>query len=145
MPYEHLLTVFDGTPESEDLLDMVCRIAKPSRSRLTILIVKVVPLIQPLSQYVSGKDPGTDKMVAYAEKFAEKRGVKAATAVRYARALGTAVISEVRVRGVDLVALLAPDIGTLTSESTSAVDIDNVLHHATCAVMLCRPGELSER
>lgn len=144
MPYEHLLTVYDGTPESEDLLDMVCRIAKPSRSRLTILIVKPVPRAQPLPRYTAGAEPKIDAMVSRAERFAEKRGVKAATAVRYARALGTAVVSEARVRGVDLLAVLAPDITTLTSENTAAADIDTILHHATCAVMLCRPANPTE-
>jgi len=137
MPYEHVLTVYDGTPESDDLLDMVCRIAKPQRARLTILIVRTVPLTKPLPQYAAGVNAELDALAQQAEKFADKRGVKAATAVRYARALGAAVVSEARTRGVDLVALLMPDVDSLT---TSDSDIDKVLRQATGAVMLCRPG-----
>jgi len=139
MPYHHVLTVYDGTPESENLLDMVCRIVRPHRARLTILLVKLVPLTKPLPGYEPGAEPEMAALVGQAEQFADKRGVKAASAVRYARALGAAVVSEARTRGVDLVALLAPDMEALQSESGSAADIDFVLSKSTCAVMLCRP------
>jgi nucleotide-binding universal stress UspA family protein len=139
MPFTHVLTVYDGTPESEDLLDMVCRIVRPHHARLTILIVKVVPLTEPLPDYEAGADAEMDDLVSRAEKFADKRKVKAASAVRYARALGAAVVAEVRTRGVDLVALLAPDIETLLSDREAGADTDFVLRKATCAVMLCRP------
>lgn len=139
MPYHHLLTVYDGTPESEDLLDMVCRIARPHRARLTILIVKLVPRTKALPAYQPAVAPEIDQLVARAEQFADKRGVKAASAVRYSRSLGAAVVEEARTRGVDLIALLAPDMETLQSDSSAGADTDLVLRKATCAVMLCRP------
>jgi hypothetical protein len=139
MPYEHCLTIYDGTPESEDLLDMVCSIVKPSRARLTILIIKLVPLTQRLPEYTEGKDTAIDMLVTRAGKFAGKRGVKAASAVRYARALGNAVLSEARTRGIDLIALLAPDIESLLPEAGASSEIITIMRQATCAVMLCKP------
>ena len=141
MPYRHVMTVYDGSPGSADLLDMVCRIVRPHKAQLTILHVKFVPRKDPLPIQEPGRDPAVDAEVSEAERFAERRGVKAASAVRYARALGTAVVSEARVRGVDLLALLAPDVAdTAPVERCLGPDLDTVLRHATCAVMLCRPS-----
>jgi len=140
MPYKHALTVFDGSAESENLLDMVCGIVRPHRAQLTILHVKLVPLTAALPKYDPAADPETAALLRKAEKFAEKRGVKAASAVRYARVLGSAVVAEARVCGVDLVALLAPDIQKPTPTQTLDSDIEIVLRKATCAVLLCRPS-----
>lgn len=140
MPYSHVLTVYDGTPEADDLLDMVCRIVRPHRARLTILLVRIVPLTQPLPESEGGVDPETDALVSRANKLADKRRVKAAHAIRYARALGPAVVSEARAYGVDLVALLAPDPDRLPTVEGLEPDTETVLREATCAVMLCRPG-----
>ena len=140
MPYHHVLTIYDGTPESVNLLDMVCRIVRPHRARLTILAVKIVPLTKPLPVHQPGADPEVDALAAQAEKTAERLGVRAATAVRYARALGPAVVSEARVRGVDLIALLAPDLDRIPWEEGMAHEVETVLRQATCGVMLCRPS-----
>jgi nucleotide-binding universal stress UspA family protein len=140
MPYAHALTVYDGTPEADDVLDMVCRIVRPHRARLTILIVRIVPHTQPLPQYDPGKDPDTDALVSRAESLADKRKVKAAHAIRYARALGPAVVAEARAHGVDLVALLAPDPERLPTVEGLDPDTETVLKEAACAVMLCRPS-----
>jgi nucleotide-binding universal stress UspA family protein len=141
MPYAHAMVVYDGTPAADDLLDMVCRIVRPHRAQLTILYVKFVSLQEALPKYEPGSDPETDALVSRAGKLADSRGVKAAYAVRYARKLGAAVVSEVRTRGVDLLALLAPDAVDRTAAGRCiSPDLETVLRHATCAVMLCRPS-----
>jgi len=140
MPYKHALTVFDGSPESENLLDMVCGVVRPHRAQLTILHIKLVPLTEPLPKYDPAADPQTAALLRKAEKFAEKRGVKAASAVRYARVLGSAVVAEARICGADLLALLAPDIEKQPPNQALDSDIEIVLRKATCAVMLCRPS-----
>ena len=141
MPYSHALTVYDGTPAADELLDMVCRIVRPHRAQLTVLCVKIVPLKEPLPRYERGADPDTDAILAKAQKLADSRGVKAATAVRFARALGAAVVSEARTRGVDLLALLAPDVVDRTPAGRCiSPDLETVLRRASCSVMLCRPG-----
>lgn len=140
MPYQHVLTVYDGSPQSEEVLDMVCRIVRPHHARLTILIVKLVPLTEALPNYRPGADRATDVLVERADKLARERRVLAATSVRYARALGPAVVSEARLSGADLLALAVPDLELLPSEGGPHADLRTVLRQATCAVMLCRPG-----
>jgi len=140
MAYQHVLTVYDGTHESEDVLDMVCRIVRPHRARLTILIAKLVPLRKELPTYHQGEDPEVDALVRRAEEFAEARKVKAATSVLYARTLGASVVAQARVHGVDLVALAVPDLERLPSQQAAHEDLRAVLHQTTCAVLLCRPG-----
>lgn len=141
MPYTHVMTVYDGTPAGDDLLDMVCRIARPHRSRLTILHVKLVPLKDPLPKFEPGSDPEMDALVSKAEKLADDRQVKAASAVRYARALGAVVVSEARVRGVDLLAVLLADVVDKTpSGRCIGPDLEVILRRAVCAVIMCRPG-----
>jgi len=141
MPYRNLMAVYDGTPQADELLDMMCSIARPERAQFTILYVRLVPLAEPLPVYQAGVDPQMDAFVAQAEKLAEKRGVKAASAVRYGRTLGGAVLAEARVCGVDLLAMLAPDAEALQTQGGLGTDIENVLRKATCAVIICRPKE----
>jgi len=140
MPYQHVLTVYDGSPQSEEVLDMVCRIVRPHRARLTVLIVKIVPLTEELPTYIQGADPEIDALVTRADRFAHERKVNIATSVRYARALGPAVVSESRLYGTDLVALSVPDLELLPSEGVHHNDVRMVLRQTTCAVLLCRPG-----
>ncbi len=138
MPYKHMLTVYDGSDDAEDLLDMVCRIARPYKARVTILITKVVPLTEELPQYHAGADPAVDDLVKQAERSAEARGVRAATAVRYARALSAAVVAESRLHGVDCIALAVPDLERLPSEQAWHREVRTILRQSACAVMLCR-------
>jgi nucleotide-binding universal stress UspA family protein len=140
MPFANILAVYDGTPGSDDLLDMVCRIARAHRARLTVLHVKLVPLKEPLPRYAAGIDPEMDALVSNAEKLADSRGVKAASAVRYARAVGAAVLNEVRVRGIDLLAMLTPEAAKLPPGACLSTDIEAVLQNARCTVLLCRPA-----
>lgn len=140
MPYQHILTVYDGTEQSEEVLDMVCRIAHPHRARLTILVLKIVPLAEELPTYVKGSDPEVDALAAHAEQLAEHRRIHAATSVRYARAAGPALVSESRLHGIDLMALSVPDLDQLTSEQAWHDEVRQVLRRVTCAVMLCRPA-----
>jgi nucleotide-binding universal stress UspA family protein len=140
VPYQHILTVYDGTEQSEEVLDMVCRIAHPHRSRLTILVLKIVPLAEELPTYVKGSDPEVDALAAHAEQLAEHRRIHAATSVRYARAAGPALVSESRLHGIDLMALSVPDLDQLTSEQAWHDEVRQVLRRVTCAVMLCRPA-----
>ena len=140
MPYQHVLTVYDGSPQSEEVLDMVCRIVRPHHARLTIVIVKLVPLTEELPTYTRGAQAEMDELVTRAETLAGSLRVNAATSVRYARALGPAVVSEARLHGVDLVALSVPDLELLPSERVQHADLRTVLRQTTCAVMLCRPG-----
>jgi nucleotide-binding universal stress UspA family protein len=140
MPYEHVLTVYDGSAHSEEVLDMVCRIVRPHHARLTVLIVKLVPLAEQLPSYTQGNDAEVDKLVKRAERLASSRKVTIATSVRYVRAFGPAVVSEARLHGTDLVALSVPDLELLPSDSIQHADIRIVLRQTSCAVMLCRPG-----
>jgi len=131
--------MYDATPASEDLLEVACHIVRARHGRLTILHVRLVPLTQPLPRYERGADPEIDALVSRAEQFAEKRGVKAASAVRYARTLGAGALAEARVCGADLLALLALGTDRLQSVEGLGTDIEIVLRQATCAVMLLRP------
>jgi nucleotide-binding universal stress UspA family protein len=140
MPYQHVLTVYDGSVHAEEVLDMVCRIVRPHHARLTVLIVKLVPLSEQLPSYTEGNDPEVDKLVKRAEAMASSRKVTIATSVRYVRAFGPAVVSEARLHGTDLVALSVPDLELLPSDSIHHADIRTVLRQTSCAVMLCRPG-----
>jgi nucleotide-binding universal stress UspA family protein len=137
MPYEHILAVYDGSPESRDLLDTVCRIARP-RARLTVLILRTVPLSQQLPTYQPGLDPAIDILVKEAGDLAQAQHVNAAPVVRYARSLASSVIEESRLLGVDLVALAIPDLERLPSDQAPHTEVRAVLRQTTCAVMLWR-------
>ncbi len=138
MAYQHILAVYDGSEDARQLLDMVCRIARPNKARVTVLIVRVVPLSEELPTYGPGVDPIIDALVTEAEGRAGTRGIKAATSVRYARALAPAVVAESRLHGVECVALSIPDLERLPSEQAWHNEVRTLLRQTACAVMLCR-------
>jgi len=140
MAYQHILAVYDGSEDARQLLDMVCRIARPNKARVTVLIVQVIPLSEELPSYASSVDPIVDALVKEAEGLADARGVRAATGVRYARALAPAVVAESRLHAVDCVALSIPDLDRMPSEEAWHSEVRTVLRQSTCAVMLCRPA-----
>jgi hypothetical protein len=140
MPLEHTIAIYDGSPGAEELLDSVARLVRTHRGRLTILIARIVPLAEKMPTYLAGEDPEVDEMVRRAERQARSRGVNHAVHVRYARALGAAVVSEARIHSADLVALPVPDPGRIPSDLAEWEDIRLVLRQVTCAVMLYRPG-----
>lgn len=142
MAYRHILTVYDGSDDSQQLLDMVCRIARPNKARVTVLIVKVIPLSEKLPTYTQGADPTIDALVRDAERLAHTRGVTAATSVRYARAVAAAVVAESRIHGVDCVALSIPDLDRMPSEEVWHNEVRTVLRQTSCAVLLCRPSRI---
>jgi len=140
MPYKHVLAVYDGTELSKEVLNMVCRFLRPERGRMTILILRVLPLSEGLPVYQPGADPKVDAMVREAEQLVERCGIKAASSVRYARSIGLAVVAEARLHGADLLALAIPDPGRFTSEQRWHADLRAILRDTTCALMLLRPG-----
>ena len=140
MAYQHILTVYDGSTDSQQLLDMVCRIARPNRARVTVLIVQVIPLSKELPTYAPGADPAIDEIVREAEDMAERRGVTVATSALYARLVAPAVVAESRLHGVDCVALSIPDLDRMPSEEVWHEEVRTVLRQTACAVLLCRPA-----
>lgn len=142
MAYKHVLAVYDGSEEAKEVLQMACRFTRPERGRMTILIIRVLPLSQALPSYERGKDPEMDEMVQEAVKLVDRCGMRAATSVRYARSLGPALVSESRIHAADLLALAIPDLDRLPSEHAWHADVRAVLRQTSCAVMLIRPGRL---
>jgi nucleotide-binding universal stress UspA family protein len=142
MPYKHVLAVYDGSEESEEVLQMACRFTRPERGRMTVLIIRTLPLSQALPVYERGQDAETDVMVQEATKLVDRCGMRAATSVRYARSIGPAVVSESRIHSADLLALAIPDLDKLPSEHTWHSDVRAILRQTSCAVMLIRPGRI---
>jgi hypothetical protein len=140
MPYKHVLAVYDGTDLAKEVLQMVCRFLRPERGRMTILVLRVLPLSAEIPAHEAGADPDVDAMVREAGHLVDRCGIKAATSVRYARSLGLAVVAEARLHGADLLALAVPDLDRLTGEQRWHADLRAILRDTTCAIMLLRPG-----
>jgi nucleotide-binding universal stress UspA family protein len=142
MPYRQIVTVYDGTQEADELLDMAARIARGHRARLTILHLRLVPLKEPLRRYTHGVDADLDAQIAQSETVADRRGVKAASVVAYVRAFGPAIVAQARTCGADLLTLLVPDIDKMPADRALSQDVELILRRAACAVMLYRPARL---
>jgi hypothetical protein len=140
MPYKHVLAVYDGTDQSKEVLQMVCRFLRPERGRMTIVVLRLLPLSRDLPTYQPGADPETDAMVQEAEQLVERSGIKAATSVRYARSIGLAAVSEARLHSADLLALAIPDLRRFTAEQAWHADLRAILRDTTCELVLLRPG-----
>ncbi len=140
MPFKNVLLVYDGSDESKEVLQMVCRFARPDKARVTVLTLRILPLTKGLPTYERGADPETDAMVDEAERLVRRCGLQAATSVRYARALGPTVVAEARLHAADLLALAVPDIEQHTEEHAWHADLGAILRQTSCALMLLRPG-----
>jgi nucleotide-binding universal stress UspA family protein len=101
--YRSLLVPLADNAETDQALDVACRLAAEHRASITAVVVIVVPPMLPLTAHMRDEEAQAKVLLRRAENVAETYGVHVVGIVVRGRKAGEVVAVEAAARHVDLV------------------------------------------
>src|SRR5262245_25112629 len=139
--YRRLLVPVADNAESEEAIDVASRLAAEHGSSLTILAVVEVPPLLPVDAHMRAEEAGAHALLRRAAAVAERYGVSVSLETARGRDAGTAIVSELFHRDIELVVMGAPRRpGSRRSVAIFGHTVEHVLKHAPCRVMIVGAG-----
>jgi APA family basic amino acid/polyamine antiporter len=135
-----LVPVARGRP-SDEALDVACRLAAETGSRIVALSVLEVPLDRPLAESVPILEAEANRELDEAMAIGDSYGVPVIARLERARAAGPAIVAEAEARQSEIIVIGAPR-RELTSRQAAIFGqtVDYVLKHAPCRVLTVAAG-----
>ncbi len=130
-----LVPVVEG-PESEEAVDVACRLAAERGARIVAMRVIRVPLDEPLDAELPDDERRAVALLDRARDMGELYGVTVLERITRARNAGRAIVEEAERRGSEIVVLGAPRIRHPGRSAIFGTVVDYVLKHASCRVMV---------
>jgi len=128
---------FQGTPDDEEALRVLCRIVREFKAKLSLLCVVEVPL----THAVDAKDaPGlqeAEQIIERGEEIASDCGVHVVTEVVKDREAGHAIVEQAKALGVNVI-FMAVGHPKQPGGSYLGPNTEYVLKKAPCFVWVCR-------
>ena len=137
LEYRNILVPMGSDRESEEAVDLACRLAAERRATVVAITVIEVPLHKPLDAELPEEEYGADLLLDEAKRIGDTFGVKVISRVVRARSFGRAVVDEANRRGSEIVVVGADrrDRG-LSQQALFSATVDYILKHAPCRVMV---------
>ena len=137
LEYRNILVPVVEGRESEEAVDLACRLAAERRATIVALRVLVVPLEQPLDASMRDEEAHADDLLDRARDLGELYGVRVISRIVRARQAGRAIVEEAARRQSEIVVVGAPRTGRpRPSRAVFGKTVDYVLRHAPCRVMV---------
>ena len=137
LEYRNILVPMGPDRESEEAVDLACRLAAERRATVVAITVIEVPLHKPLDAEMPEEEYGADELLDEAKRIGDTFGVKVIGRVVRARSFGRAVCDEANRRVSEIVVVGADrrDRGLSKTEVFSDT-VDYILKHAPCRVLV---------
>ena len=135
LEYRNILVPIVEGRESEEAVDVACRLAAERRATIVALRVIVIPLELPLDAYLPEDVHRADELLDQARAVGELYGVRVIGRIVRARQAGGAIVEEALRRQSDIVVLGAPR-GKHARRAVFGKTVDYVLRHAPTRVMV---------
>ncbi len=137
LEYRNILVPMGPDRESEEAVDLACRLAAERRATVVAITVIEVPLHKPLDVELPEEEYGADQLLDEAKAIGDTFGVKVIVRVVRARSFGRAVCDEAARRGSEIVVVGADrrDRG-LRQQALFSDTVDYILKHAPCRVLV---------
>jgi nucleotide-binding universal stress UspA family protein len=137
LEYRNILVPMGADRESEEAVDLACRLAAERRATVVAITVIEVPLHKPLDVELPEEEYGADLLLDEAKRIGDTFGVKVISRVVRARSFGRAVVDEANRRGSEIVVVGADrrDRG-LSKHALFSDTVDYILKHAPCRVLV---------
>jgi APA family basic amino acid/polyamine antiporter len=135
LEYRNILVPIVEGRESEEAVDVACRLAAERRATIVALRVIVVPLEQPLDTRLPEELHRADELLDQARAVGELYGVRVIGRIVRARQSGRAIVDEALRRQSDIVVLGAPRAKHARKQLFGKT-VDYVLRNAPTRVML---------
>ena len=134
LEYRNILVPVKPGRESEEAIDLACRLAAERRASIAALSVVVVPLDLPLETPLEAEEAQADAALDAAAAIAELYGVGVTERIVRARSAGRAIVDEAELRNSEIIVMGAPRAARRGGVFSDTVDF--VLKHAPCRVMV---------
>ena len=134
LEYRNILVPVKPGRESEEAIDLACRLAAERRASIAALSVVVVPLDLPLETPLEAEEAQADAALDAAAAIAELYGVGVTERIVRARSAGRAIVDEAERRTSEIIVMGAPRAARRGGVFSDTVDF--VLKHAPCRVMV---------
>ncbi len=136
LEYRSILVPMGRDPESEEAVDLACRLAAERKATITAMTVIEVPLDLPLDAELPMEVEDANDLLDEAKAIGDSYGVAVHTRLVRARSFGRAIVDEAVRRHSEIIVLGADrrNIGGRTAIFSTIVDF--VLKHAPCRVMV---------
>jgi len=136
LEYRRILVPVVPGRQSDEALDVACRIAAERGSRIVALNVLEVPLDRPLADELPALEAEANRELDEAMAIGDSYGVPVVGRLERARAAGPAIVAEAGARQAEIIVIGSPR-RELTSGRAAVFGqtVDYVLKHAPCRVL----------
>jgi len=136
LEYRSILVPMGRDPESEEAVDLACRLAAERKATIVAMTVIEVPLERPLDFDMPEEEDAAYDLLDEAKAVGDSYGVTVHTRLIRARSFGRAIVDEAARRNSEIIVVGADrrDIGGRRAIFSDIVDF--VLKHAPCRVMV---------
>ena len=136
LEYRRILVPVVSGRQSDEALDVACRIAAERGSRIVALNVLEIPLDRPLADELPALEAAANHELDEAMAIGDSYGVPVVGRLERARAAGPAIVAEAEARQAEIIVIGSPR-RELTSGRAAVFGqtVDYVLKHAPCRVL----------
>jgi APA family basic amino acid/polyamine antiporter len=135
LEYRNILVPIVQGRESEEAVEVACRLAAERRAQIVALRVIVIPLELPLDAVIEEEETRADELLDQARSVGELYGVRVVPRIVRARQAGRAIVDEAVRRHSEVVVLGAPR-AKHTRRAVFGKTVDYVLRHSPTRVMV---------
>ena len=142
LEYRRILVPMGRDRESEEAVDLACRLAADRGATITALTVVEIPLELPLSAELPEQLEDAYDLLDEAKAIGDSYGVNVQTRLVRARSFGRAIVDEAASRNSEIIVVGADrrNVGGRTEIFSEVVDF--TLKHAPCRVMVAAAPRL---
>jgi nucleotide-binding universal stress UspA family protein len=137
--YRTILVPLAGGPETDQALDVACRLAAEHGASITALVVIEVPAVLPLESHMVEEEAEAKQLIRRAQAVGESYGIGVAGRIVRGREPGQPIVDEANARNADLVVLGARRRRRRPFGRTE----EHVLKRAGCRVLLLTPPSVA--
>ncbi|HEY9854784.1 MAG TPA: universal stress protein [Stenomitos sp.] len=127
-----------GTPFSEEMVAVACRLGKRERAKVTALYVFEVPMALPVGSQVPTELTKAEEILTRARQIGEGIGLEVEARFVQSRSAGMAIVEAVKELEADLL-LMGISPRERLGQAALGSTINHVLKKAPCRVLLSRP------
>jgi nucleotide-binding universal stress UspA family protein len=134
--FRNLLVPVSNNLESEQAMDVACKLAADHGATITVVnVVEVLPVL-PLDAHMREEEAGAHRLLERAAAIADTYGVNVTPRILRARDAAKAIVSQAEERRSEILVIGAPRRRRRAFGPT----VEHVLRKAPCRVMVVRPA-----
>ena len=132
--FRRVLVAVVASSESEQAVDVACRLASPRSSVIALNVIEVPPLL-PLDAHMRKEEAEGHRVGELALALGESYGITVVPRLVRARDAGAAIVAEAEAADCDLV-VIGAERRPASRMSTFGLTVQHVLKHASCRVLV---------